>query len=88
MHRQAGKKITDYTNEIKKVASLKTVQSIYQQLLTRRVGTLCLDMIDAYQVQDFWGLYTRLKRPGELQNVSDYHFFKKDIRPTWEVDLA
>lgn len=38
-------------------------------------------------VEEFWGIYQRLKRPGELGNISDYHFFKKDIRPIWEVCL-
>ncbi|KAJ3320209.1 Eukaryotic translation initiation factor 4E type 2 [Boothiomyces sp. JEL0866] len=63
MHRQAGSKIQDYTNEIKKICTLNTVQ-------------------------DFWGVYTLLKRPGELSNISDYHFFKKDIRPIWEDNLT
>ncbi|KAI8906942.1 translation initiation factor eIF 4e-like domain-containing protein [Gorgonomyces haynaldii] len=39
-------------------------------------------------VEQFWAVYSRLKRPGELQNVSDYHFFKKGIRPIWEDNLT
>ncbi|KAJ2994740.1 hypothetical protein HDV02_001352 [Globomyces sp. JEL0801] len=42
---------------------------------------------DLRAVQDFWGVYCILKRPGELQNISDYHFFKKSIRPIWEDNL-
>ncbi|KAF1809635.1 eukaryotic translation initiation factor 4E-4 [Eremomyces bilateralis CBS 781.70] len=34
--------------------------------------------------QDFWKVYTHLKRPSELPTVSDYHFFKEGIRPVWE----
>lgn len=62
MHRQAGSKIQDYTNEIKKVCTLTTVL-------------------------DFWAVYCKLKRPGELGSgfISDYHFFKEGIRPIWEV---
>ncbi|KAI8899700.1 translation initiation factor eIF 4e-like domain-containing protein [Globomyces pollinis-pini] len=62
MHRQAGSKIQDYNNEIKKICTINSVQ-------------------------DFWGVYCILKRPGELQNISDYHFFKKSIRPIWEDNL-
>ncbi|KAI4163630.1 MAG: hypothetical protein LQ342_002664 [Letrouitia transgressa] len=35
-------------------------------------------------VEDFWSLYTHLKRPSSLPSVSDYHVFKKGIRPVWE----
>ena len=64
-HRQAGAKIvslTDYNSEIKKVATISSVE-------------------------DFWGIYNRLKRPSELVNISDYHFFKMGIRPLWEDNL-
>lgn len=32
----------------------------------------------------FWTVYTHLKRPSTLPSVSDYHIFKKGIRPVWE----
>ena len=32
----------------------------------------------------FWIVYTHLKRPSTLPAVSDYHVFKKGIRPVWE----
>lgn len=32
----------------------------------------------------FWTVYTHLKRPSALPSVSDYHIFKKGIRPVWE----
>ncbi|KAK0815044.1 hypothetical protein LTR91_007599 [Friedmanniomyces endolithicus] len=37
-------------------------------------------------VQEFWTVYTHLKRPSALPTVSDYHFFKEGIRPVWEDD--
>ncbi|KAG0088607.1 Eukaryotic translation initiation factor 4E type 2 [Podila epicladia] len=35
-------------------------------------------------IEDFWGVYSHLKRPHELPNVSDYHLFKQGVRPVWE----
>ncbi|KAL1974822.1 hypothetical protein VTN31DRAFT_5026 [Thermomyces dupontii] len=35
-------------------------------------------------VESFWSIYTHLKRPSLLPTVSDYHIFKKGIRPVWE----
>ena len=32
----------------------------------------------------FWTAYSHLKRPSELPTVSDYHLFKRGIRPVWE----
>ena len=37
-------------------------------------------------VESFWRVYTYLKRPSTLPSVSDYHIFKKGIRPVWEDD--
>ncbi|KAL9032025.1 MAG: hypothetical protein Q9180_006750, partial [Flavoplaca navasiana] len=37
-------------------------------------------------VESFWTVYTHLKRPSSLPAVSDYHLFKKGIRPVWEDD--
>ncbi|TQS31449.1 hypothetical protein Golomagni_08269, partial [Golovinomyces magnicellulatus] len=37
--------------------------------------------------EEFWGVYTHLKRPSKLPVVSDYHLFKRDIRPIWEDDV-
>jgi translation initiation factor 4E len=34
--------------------------------------------------QQFWRVYTHLKRPSTLPIVSDYHMFKDQIRPVWE----
>ena len=35
-------------------------------------------------VEEFWAIYTHLRRPNNLPHVSDYHIFKKGIRPVWE----
>jgi translation initiation factor 4E len=37
-------------------------------------------------VESFWSIYTHLRRPSLLPTVSDYHIFKKGIRPVWEDD--
>ncbi|RFU25831.1 hypothetical protein B7463_g10505, partial [Scytalidium lignicola] len=37
-------------------------------------------------VEDFFTIYKHLKRPSILPLVSDYHIFKKGIRPVWEDD--
>lgn len=37
--------------------------------------------------EEFWEIYGHLKRPSALPVVSDYHMFKKDIRPVWEDDI-
>ncbi|KEY71584.1 hypothetical protein S7711_06045 [Stachybotrys chartarum IBT 7711] len=39
-----------------------------------------------YTAEEFWDIYSHLKRPSTLPVVSDYHLFKKDIRPIWEDD--
>jgi translation initiation factor 4E len=36
--------------------------------------------------EDFFSVYSHLKRPSTLPLVSDYHIFKKGIRPIWEDD--
>jgi translation initiation factor 4E len=37
-------------------------------------------------VEDFFSVYSHLKRPSTLPLVSDYHLFKRGIRPIWEDD--
>ncbi|KAL9000477.1 MAG: hypothetical protein Q9188_005670 [Gyalolechia gomerana] len=34
--------------------------------------------------ETFWTVYSHLKRPSSLPSVSDYHLFRKGIRPVWE----
>lgn len=35
-------------------------------------------------VEEFWSIYSHLRRPNALPHVSDYHIFRKGIRPVWE----
>ncbi|CAN8095750.1 unnamed protein product [Discula destructiva] len=35
-------------------------------------------------VEQFWAVYRHLARPSTLHPVSDYHLFKKGVRPIWE----
>merc|ERR1711881_169798 len=37
--------------------------------------------------EQFWKIYARLIRPGELTSHSDFHLFKKGIKPLWEDEL-
>ncbi|OXV08690.1 hypothetical protein Egran_03543 [Elaphomyces granulatus] len=45
-------------------------------------STIALASISS--VESFWSIYSHLKRPSLLPAVSDYHIFKKGIRPVWE----
>ncbi|CAG8565109.1 10271_t:CDS:2 [Acaulospora morrowiae] len=38
----------------------------------------------SHDIEDFWAVYSHLRRPHELPNISDYHLFKQGIRPVWE----
>ncbi|KAK9761726.1 hypothetical protein K7432_013150 [Basidiobolus ranarum] len=37
-------------------------------------------------IEDFWAVYSHLRRPHELPTISDYHLFKQGVRPVWEDD--
>lgn len=41
-------------------------------------------MATVSSVEDFFTVYSHLKRPSTLPLVADYHFFRKGIRPIWE----
>ncbi|KAH8702133.1 translation initiation factor eIF 4e-like domain-containing protein [Talaromyces proteolyticus] len=45
-------------------------------------STIALAAISS--VESFWTIYSHMKRPSLLPTVSDYHIFKKGIRPVWE----
>ncbi|KAK2763047.1 hypothetical protein FQN54_009680 [Arachnomyces sp. PD_36] len=45
-------------------------------------STIALASISS--VEGFWTIYSHMKRPSLLPSVSDYHIFKKGIRPVWE----
>ena len=34
--------------------------------------------------EQFWQIYSHLVRPGDLNSHSDFHMFKKGIKPLWE----
>ncbi|KAJ9060899.1 hypothetical protein DSO57_1026034 [Entomophthora muscae] len=35
-------------------------------------------------IEDFWAVYSHLRRPHDLPTISDYHLFKQGVRPVWE----
>ncbi|KAI9268852.1 translation initiation factor eIF 4e-like domain-containing protein [Phascolomyces articulosus] len=35
-------------------------------------------------IEEFWAVYSHLRRPSDLPNISDYHLFKMGVRPVWE----
>ncbi|KAI8055331.1 translation initiation factor eIF 4e-like domain-containing protein [Syncephalis plumigaleata] len=35
-------------------------------------------------IEDYWAVYSHLKRANDLPNISDYHMFRKGVRPVWE----
>ncbi|CDH58851.1 eukaryotic translation initiation factor 4e type2 isoform 3 [Lichtheimia corymbifera JMRC:FSU:9682] len=37
-------------------------------------------------VEDFWAVYSHLRRARDLPIVSDYQLFKQGVRPVWEDD--
>ena len=45
-----------------------------------------IPLVSFSSVESFWTVYTHLNRPSTLPSVSDYHIFKKGIRPVWEDD--
>lgn len=38
-------------------------------------------------VEQFFAVYAHLKRPNEIPHISDYHIFRKGIKPIWEDPL-
>jgi len=55
---------------------LKGEQDSYESNL-RAIGTIGT-------VEDFWRYYNHLVKPSKLEMNSNYHFFKKGIKPMWE----
>ena len=48
-----------------------------------------LQLIGAFATcEQFWHLYSYLVKPGDLTTHSDFHLFKKGIKPLWEVSLG
>jgi len=42
------------------------------------------DIGTVYNVQDFWKLYSFMKRPSKIDDSCDLMMFKRGIRPVWE----
>lgn len=63
----------------------------YRPPITKANGYIEYDktlhaMMSIKTVEEFWLAYSHLKRPSSLPTVSDYHLFKKGVRPIWEDD--
>ncbi|KAI0596688.1 translation initiation factor eIF 4e-like domain-containing protein [Biscogniauxia sp. FL1348] len=63
----------------------------YRPPITKANGYIEYDktlhaMMSIKTVEEFWLAYAHLKRPSSLPTVSDYHLFKKGVRPIWEDD--
>ncbi|KAI1444835.1 translation initiation factor eIF4e [Annulohypoxylon stygium] len=63
----------------------------YRPPITKANGYIEYDktlhaMMTVKTAEEFWQAYSHLKRPSSLPTVSDYHLFKKGIRPIWEDD--
>jgi len=44
-----------------------------------------LQLIGSFSTcEQFWKLFSHLVRPGDLNSHSDFHLFKKGIKPLWE----
>ncbi|KAI1863699.1 uncharacterized protein JN550_009399 [Neoarthrinium moseri] len=43
-------------------------------------------MAQCSTIEEFWVVYKHLKPPSQLPLVTDYHLFKKGVRPIWEDD--
>lgn len=80
MHRSPGEKITNYEGAMKKIATFNTVNSCIT-LVSLGIDFCCL------KIEEFWAVYSHLRRPSELPNISDYHLFKEGVRPVWEVNI-
>ncbi|KAF2751737.1 eukaryotic translation initiation factor 4E [Sporormia fimetaria CBS 119925] len=45
---------------------------------------LLKEVISFESVEEFWGIYNNITPTSELALKSDYHLFKKGVRPEWE----
>ncbi|KAK5728913.1 eukaryotic translation initiation factor 4E [Elasticomyces elasticus] len=45
---------------------------------------LLKEVISFDSVEEFWGIYNNITSASELAQKSDYHLFKKGVRPEWE----
>ncbi|KAI9022328.1 translation initiation factor eIF 4e-like domain-containing protein [Phycomyces nitens] len=42
------------------------------------------EIVSIDTVEDFWGVYNNISRVNRLDVSSNFHFFKKGVRPEWE----
>jgi len=42
------------------------------------------EVASVHSVEEFWSVYDFLVRPNDLPTTTDYHFFRKGVKPTWE----
>ncbi|KAK9458106.1 translation initiation factor eIF 4e-like domain-containing protein [Dipodascopsis uninucleata] len=45
---------------------------------------LLKEVVSFDSVEEFWGVYNNIPKASEIPLKSDYHLFKKGIRPEWE----
>eukprot|EP00760_Papus_ankaliazontas_P038283 PhM_4_TR9049/c0_g1_i1/m.9060/K03259/EIF4E; translation initiation factor 4E len=41
-------------------------------------------LTEASTVEEFWSTYNNIKRPSSLEFGSDYHMFRRGVKPAWE----
>ncbi|KAI9320239.1 translation initiation factor eIF 4e-like domain-containing protein [Dichotomocladium elegans] len=83
MHRVPGAKITNYEDSMKRIAQFSTASRRKKrnaQMSRMRLSSASM----IFTIEDFWAVYSHLRRPFELPTVSDYHLFKYGVRPVWE----
>lgn len=58
-------------------------------VLTALVPVPCRSLVflssTLIQVEEFWSVYSHLKRPNDLPSSINYHLFREGIAPMWEV---
>lgn len=47
-------------------------------------GDLLKEVIEFDSVEEFWGIFNNIQKTSELAPKSDFHLFKKGIKPEWE----
>lgn len=45
---------------------------------------LLKEVVSFDSVEEFWGIYNNISKTSELANKSDYHLFKRGVKPEWE----
>lgn len=85
---------TNYADNIKLVGKFASVSFFFVQICGLPYSDILeyngiffffLFLFLTTQVEQFWGFYSYLVRPGDLTGHSDIHLFKDGIKPMWEV---